>query len=151
MLFRDSPIPSGRCDVGEGQLENMVPREGVEPPTPAFSGLQSTNVIYLKQQHLASLQPAFRLQLWEAKWKQILRDGVCLKRPIPATTSSRRPSSRGTHAKVDPLRMVEILKSCAGQDLRLLTPGLTNSDPGPRVASLNILRSVQASCDASRY
>jgi len=34
-------------------LEKIVPRDGVEPPTPAFSGLESSDVISLMQSILA--------------------------------------------------------------------------------------------------
>jgi hypothetical protein len=37
-----------------------VARDGVEPPTPAFSGLRSTNVMLLTQLHItASFLPLF--------------------------------------------------------------------------------------------
>ena len=47
-------------------LEKMVPRDGVEPPTPAFSGLHSTKGICLIQQNLASPHPGFWTCLLEA-------------------------------------------------------------------------------------
>ncbi len=39
----------GHCQV----LENMVARDGIEPPTPAFSGLDSEKVILLIRHWLA--------------------------------------------------------------------------------------------------
>jgi hypothetical protein len=47
-------------------LKDVVARDGVEPPTPTFSGLASPKAILMITIHLAMLRFAFLLVLWEA-------------------------------------------------------------------------------------
>jgi hypothetical protein len=71
---------TGGFDLLAGNTDVMpvVARDGIEPPTPAFSGLDSPRVIAFKTKDQGSLDVPKTVHLLGQEWDKILAGQNCL-------------------------------------------------------------------------
>jgi hypothetical protein len=63
-------LPASGRQISAKSLRMMVARDGVEPPTPAFSGLESPKAILFILQDIALKTYLILAFLLEPKWSQ---------------------------------------------------------------------------------
>jgi len=106
-------------------VDFMVPRDGVEPPTPAFSGLHSTKVICLIQQNLASPSSFGKLDASGARETETVGLGCLMRGKAELVAFSERPEAPAEVA-------------CGFRDEIELPETFINYDDKPREYTLRI-------------
>src|ERR1035438_307946 len=66
--FAPGHVLRGKQQRSRKLLKNMVARDGVEPPTPAFSGLDSTTITIYKINNLSFPTPRYFVRKTFARW-----------------------------------------------------------------------------------
>ncbi len=93
---RCTPLHAGKNDVAEVIENNVVARDGIEPPTPAFSGLDSSRAIAFKTHDKSSLNAPKTAYLLGQEWDKILAGQNCL--PIAAQLRHATSTIAGLNA-----------------------------------------------------
>jgi hypothetical protein len=71
---------------------NVVARDGIEPPTPAFSGLDSAMAIAFKTKDKGGLNVPKTAYLLGQEWDKILAGQNCLSPAVLSALSARTAS-----------------------------------------------------------
>src|ERR1700730_12734456 len=90
-------------------LKNMVARDGIEPPTPAFSGLYSPRSIALKTKDEGRLNGPKTAYLLGQEWDKILAGQNCLPIAVQlrhsiSTSAREMPADVNLNGKEDTRR-----------------------------------------------